>query len=333
MPFNHFSLAHQSFNRIGYPFAVTHGGNKSLAITSTSEELCAETNSITTPVHCFEEYQYENLLRSLSLPKLKIRETDFEINPPTRTYFDLDEQVEHEYAVIFPANNTFHSGRNLSGSPTLLGNDEEVPQNKDVESSQLSSLTVLPTFKKCPKFNALETKARAHSGEQPVSLSIPVLESSMNKHELAHTETKKFQCNFCLTICSSNSNLKRHLNRKHSTKEPFQCEICGHTFAIKGEMNRHKKIHLPSGYMITCRTCNQPFKNSFRLRNHQMKSTCNVEDGTLMEVKEIVNVNPIPKFSFQKQDELQKLESPIKGQATSERNQPQTVDRELVVTE
>ncbi|KAF1746353.1 hypothetical protein GCK72_022806 [Caenorhabditis remanei] len=326
MPFNHFSLAHQSLSRSGYPFAVTHGGNKSLAITSTSESLCAETHPITTPVHCFGEYQYddarqyENLLRSLSLPKLKIRETDFEINPPTRTYFDLDEQVEHEYPVILPANNNCHSVRNLSGSPTLLGNDEEVPQNKDVESSQLSSLAVLPTFKKRPMFNALGTKARAHSGEQPVSLSIFVEESGMNKHELAHTETKKFHCNFCPTICSSNSNLKRHLNRKHSTKEPFQCEICGHTFAIKGEMNRHKKIHLPSGYMITCRTCNQPFKNSFRLRNHQMKSTCHVEDGTLMEVKEFVN-------------KLEPMVSPIKGQATSERNQPQTGDWELVVTE
>ncbi|XP_023217904.1 zinc finger protein 184-like [Centruroides sculpturatus] len=51
------------------------------------------------------------------------------------------------------------------------------------------------------------------------------------------------KCNFCLKVCASAAELRRHL-RTHTGERPFSCNFCNDTFNFKSSLNRHiRKIH------------------------------------------------------------------------------------------
>ncbi|XP_023213071.1 zinc finger protein 454-like [Centruroides sculpturatus] len=51
------------------------------------------------------------------------------------------------------------------------------------------------------------------------------------------------KCNFCLKLCASPTELRRHL-RIHTKEQPFSCNFCNDTFTFKSSLNKHiRKIH------------------------------------------------------------------------------------------
>ncbi|XP_023213070.1 zinc finger protein 33A-like isoform X2 [Centruroides sculpturatus] len=51
------------------------------------------------------------------------------------------------------------------------------------------------------------------------------------------------KCNFCLKVCASPAELRRHL-RTHTKERPFSCNFCNGTFTEKSSLSTHiRKIH------------------------------------------------------------------------------------------
>ncbi|CAG9322797.1 unnamed protein product [Blepharisma stoltei] len=71
-------------------------------------------------------------------------------------------------------------------------------------------------------------------------------ETNLKRHiEAYHTESKKFQCNFCMKILSSKQNLKEH-TFTHSGEKPYVCKEpgCGMKFRQGSQLSSHKRVHV-----------------------------------------------------------------------------------------
>ena len=63
---------------------------------------------------------------------------------------------------------------------------------------------------------------------------------------LVHTGEKPYQCTFCGTQFSQNTNLKNHITGKHSGERPHKCDICLATFKYSSGKYKHKCPNLGS---------------------------------------------------------------------------------------
>ena len=57
-----------------------------------------------------------------------------------------------------------------------------------------------------------------------------------------HDDSRGFNCDVCLKMFISNSQLQRHY-RIHTGKKPFVCQICDNKFTNKSNLARHQVTH------------------------------------------------------------------------------------------
>ena len=65
-------------------------------------------------------------------------------------------------------------------------------------------------------------------------IQIPVVNKSYKK---------ALECNKCLKVLSSKTNLLRHIRSVHHGLKPFQCDQCIKSFTQKSDLKRHLNLH------------------------------------------------------------------------------------------
>ncbi|XP_065087678.1 zinc finger protein 236-like [Ochlerotatus camptorhynchus] len=105
--------------------------------------------------------------------------------------------------------------------------------------------------KKFPTRNKLHVHTKRHQGIKDFScpqcgLQKPskneVRQHIKNVHE-KHMRTEVISCTVCLTVFSSKTALKRHIDVVHMKIKKFSCLICGFMFSQRDHLNRHMKSH------------------------------------------------------------------------------------------
>lgn len=93
----------------------------------------------------------------------------------------------------------------------------------------------------------------------------------LNLHRKKVHFSSPTQCTQCSRICCSESNLIRHIKRKHTTDKDFICSICGHGFAFRGELTNHiNKCHKNRPKKIFgCKFCDKEFKSQKSVIIHE----------------------------------------------------------------
>ncbi|OXA47634.1 Zinc finger protein 26 [Folsomia candida] len=85
-----------------------------------------------------------------------------------------------------------------------------------------------------------------------------------------HTNRKGPSCNICQRVCSTPSNLRKHIATVHSTIERprFPCR-CGKTYSSKNGLLKHIKTeHSESPARFPCTLCGKEFKTRCSLEEH-----------------------------------------------------------------
>ncbi|KAG7302588.1 hypothetical protein JYU34_012522 [Plutella xylostella] len=93
--------------------------------------------------------------------------------------------------------------------------------------------------------------------------------SLLNLHKKTHLEVKPFKCMLCPRTMTSTGNLKKHMDRIHSTTSfrPFKCTSCDKTFKMKSDLKRHyNAIHENRGY-AECEICKKVIRQK-HIRKH-----------------------------------------------------------------
>ncbi|XP_070398488.1 zinc finger protein 91 [Nothobranchius furzeri] len=84
--------------------------------------------------------------------------------------------------------------------------------------------------------------------------------------EKVQTELKPFNCDNCGKICSTKSNLNRHM-MVHIRPKPFACDLCGQRFSQKRILNCHMSVHTGQKPFV-CDLCGQGFSKKTSLNSH-----------------------------------------------------------------
>ena len=102
---------------------------------------------------------------------------------------------------------------------------------------------------------SMQRHMSTHSGEQPHACKVCGQTfsqlSSMRRHMSVHSLTKKVNkkpvkdkvCETCDRAFDTNSHLKDHVNRMHSTDRPHECQTCKKRFSMKSDLRQHEPIH------------------------------------------------------------------------------------------
>ena len=102
---------------------------------------------------------------------------------------------------------------------------------------------------------SMQRHMSTHSGEQPHACKVCGQKfsqaSSMRRHMSQHLLTKKVNkkpvkdkvCETCDSVFDTNSHLKDHVNRMHSTDRPHECQTCKKRFSMKCDLRQHEPIH------------------------------------------------------------------------------------------
>ncbi|XP_011861996.1 PREDICTED: zinc finger protein 624-like [Vollenhovia emeryi] len=91
-------------------------------------------------------------------------------------------------------------------------------------------------------------------------------------------------CKYCNTVFSTRLKLIRHL-RKHKwemfsdpTVTVYKCVACPKIFVDKEFYEKHRNVHDPECWdKFRCDVCNRPFRDKFRLREHQLSIHQNIK--------------------------------------------------------
>ena len=64
-------------------------------------------------------------------------------------------------------------------------------------------------------------------------------------------------CDQCNKVFTRSHDLKRHIQRVHSSDRPFTCGLCDKDFASSNMLRRHEKIHQEKTF--ECQKCHKKF--------------------------------------------------------------------------
>jgi len=85
----------------------------------------------------------------------------------------------------------------------------------------------------------------------------------------------KFECEICNKFYSKKSNLKRHMQTKHSSKKPFICRFCGAGRSRMEDMKHHMiRAHPDQKLPYECENCKGLFKEYHMLHHHKRSKKC-----------------------------------------------------------
>jgi len=85
---------------------------------------------------------------------------------------------------------------------------------------------------------------------------------------LTHNCNKRYKCNQCERLFSTNHELKSH-SMIHSGEKPHMCDFCGKGFRQRATLDRHKLTH-ESRRKYECNICNKKFKFKHYLVSHKL---------------------------------------------------------------
>ena len=85
---------------------------------------------------------------------------------------------------------------------------------------------------------------------------------------------KAFECNKCLKVLSSKTNLLRHMRSVHHGVKPFQCDQCLKSFTQKSNLKRHINLHTKQSSKIDQAATSITNSTHFRPRQDQKLLTC-----------------------------------------------------------
>ncbi len=101
----------------------------------------------------------------------------------------------------------------------------------------------------------------------------------LDRHLVAHTNEKKFACQFCSETFKRNDALKLHQLKRHPEyvgSTPYKCDQCGVFFSCKSENDRHMRRVHSDLRPYSCSLCNKSFKEMTQLNKHTFTSHKNV---------------------------------------------------------
>lgn len=80
----------------------------------------------------------------------------------------------------------------------------------------------------------------------------------------------KIKCHICEKTFSNRSNLRRHLNNLHLTKNNFKCNLCDRSFEKQAQLSGHFRVHGRSKIKpwLTCDNCGKTERSMTAMRQH-----------------------------------------------------------------
>lgn len=120
---------------------------------------------------------------------------------------------------------------------------------------------------KCNKFGSLkETRHKCEHCGKCFNHN-----SSLRRHEKAHTRGKFFECQVCGKKFTQKGGLKLH-TRIHSGLKPYKCEDCGKEFTRSDHYQLHQRVHTGET-RFECDYCGKRFTDKSHFNKHQTVHT------------------------------------------------------------
>lgn len=90
--------------------------------------------------------------------------------------------------------------------------------------------------------------------------------NNLKRHQLVHSDLRRFKCNECNFAFKLNSHLKEHMV-VHTGIRPYVCQICDTKFARRQELEGHMLIHTGEK-PFSCGLCGVAFRKKCGLIQH-----------------------------------------------------------------
>lgn len=127
------------------------------------------------------------------------------------------------------------------------------------------------------RINYLNTHKKSHSKLLKCSFCYKLFGKKYDLmiHERIHQKIKSEICTFCQMKFNDPSNLKKHIQRKHSeiNQRSFVCRQCHKEFIRKESLQKHWQTHLNFDQRLLhqCKICNTSFTFKSNLLKHVKK--------------------------------------------------------------
>ena len=153
------------------------------------------------------------------------------------------------------------------GHETDEEQEDKVPFKRTRAAMQLrSKFSVWPVFK---------ASSRTQRTNKKNALMEKINQTKLQETQHNEKEKDVLKCRFCSKVWENESSLKKH-ERAHTNEKPFKCEKCGKGFSQVSGRNVHQKS-VCMKIKSTCPICGALLANAANLSNH-LKFTHKMEE-------------------------------------------------------
>lgn len=94
--------------------------------------------------------------------------------------------------------------------------------------------------------------------------------TTLARHKLMHAGHRPFKCTVpeCDKYFRSNSEVKKHFLKRHTTERPHKCDVCGKGFINVCFLKAHAKIHSGEKPFV-CHICGKTFPKRYSMERHK----------------------------------------------------------------